>query len=305
LFSQFETAAILTVDGVGDWPTTTYCSGSGPNIQRIESVDYPHSLGLFYSTLTGYLGFEVNEGEYKMMGLAAYGKPRFMDALRQLVHSGPAGQYHLDLKYFNFLQTTCMYTPHLLELLGKPPRQPNEPIEQFHMDLASSAQQVLEEVLLEKIRYLHARVPTEALCMAGGVALNVVANSRCLREGPFKHLFVQPAAGDAGGAVGAAAVAQVRLTGCRPVRPLRNAYLGPRNEPDAVYRLLQGTSAVFDDYRGREPALLSAAAGYLVDGKVVGWCQGRCEFGPRALGNRSILADPRRPEMRGRINASV
>jgi carbamoyltransferase len=304
-FSGFSDAAILTVDGVGDWPTTTYNSATGERIERLEAVDYPHSLGLFYSTLTGYLGFEVNEGEYKVMGLAPYGQPRYLDKVSKLILPGPGGQYRLDLRYFDFRRTDRMYTPELVDLLGRPARKPEEPLEPFHMDLARSVQLALEEVLLEKVRYLHQRAPSEQLCLAGGVALNVVANSRCLREGPFKRLFVQPAAGDAGGALGAAAVAGVRLGAPRPGGPLRHVYLGPDNSTEAVHRLLKSTTAPFGDFRGRQTELLGRVVDALIQGKVIGWCQGRCEFGPRALGARSILADPRRPEMRDRINASV
>lgn len=304
-FSGFDDAAVLTVDGVGDWPTTTYNAARGATIDRIESVDFPHSLGLFYSAVTSYLGFEVNEGEYKIMGLAPYGSPRYVEQLSGLIERRAGGQYALDMQYFGFLREDCMYSEKWIELLGHRPREEGEEVEQFHMDVARSAQIVLEEVLLSKVRYLHSRVPSDNLCMAGGVALNIVANGRCLREGPFKKLFVQPAAGDAGGALGAAAVAQVRLTGERPREQMKHAYLGPRNTSESVHRLLKSTPAVFEDYRGREPQMLERVAENLAAGKVIAWCQGRCEFGPRALGARSILADPRRPEMRDRINASV
>lgn len=303
-FSGFDEAAILTVDGVGDWPTTTYSAAKGPSIRRIESVDFPHSLGLFYSTITGYLGFEVNEGEYKIMGLAPYGTARYADKIRKLIQLGPGGQYSLDMRYFGFLQGDCMYSPELIELLGRDPREPESELEQFHMDVARSAQAVLEEVMLEKVKYLHTQVPTDALCMAGGVALNVVANGRCLREGPFKKLFVQPAAGDAGGALGCAAMAHVRLTGERP-EPMKDVYLGPRPSVEGIHRMLKSTPAEFSDYRGREEEMLERVVDTLVEGGVVAWYHGRAEFGPRALGHRSILADPRRPDMRDRINALV
>lgn len=304
--SGFDQAAILTVDGVGDWPTTTYSRASGLTIDRFETVDFPDSLGLFYSTVTGYLGFEVNEGEYKIMGLAPYGQAVYADALRQLVQIGPAGQYRLDMKYFRYLHEDRMYSPELAALLGRPPREPESPIEQFHRDVARSAQVVLEEVLLEKVRYLHEQAPSENLCLAGGVALNVVANARILKEGPFKRLFVQPAAGDAGGSVGAAASVYVQSTGQLPIkRPLRSVFLGPRTSTEDVYRILKGSTAPFEDFRNHEPELLNCVVKHLGAGKVVGWFQGRSEFGPRALGARSILADPRLPEMRDRINASV
>jgi carbamoyltransferase len=305
-FSGFDEAAILTVDGVGDWPTTTYGSARGAQIGRFEQVDFPDSLGFLYSAITGYLGFEVNEGEYKVMGLAPYGEPRYVDAMRRLITSTSDGQYRLNMEYFAFLNEESMYSAELVALLGQPPREPESEILQFHMDVARSVQVVLEEILLEKVRYLHSKVPSENLCMAGGVALNVVANRRCLAEGPFKRLFVQPAAGDAGCSVGAAAMAHVRRTGEAPVkRRLEQVYLGPASAADDVYQMLAATSAEFLDLRGREDALLRYTVDRLLEGKVIGWAQGRMEFGPRALGSRSILADPRVPEMRDRINALV
>lgn len=305
-FSGFDEAAILTADGVGDWPTTTYGAGCGHRIDRFEQVDFPDSLGLFYSAITGYLGFEVNEGEYKVMGLAPYGEPRYVVQIRELIDVRPGGQYRLNMRYFGFLTGESMYSPELVTLLGHPPRLPESEIGQFHMDVARSTQTVLEEVLLEKIRYLHDKVPSKNLCMAGGVALNVVANSRCLNEGPFSRLFVQPAAGDAGGSVGAAAMAHVNLTGKRPGRErLRHVYLGPSSSGDEVHSLLRNTSARYRDFRGREDELIAYVARRLASGKVVGWLHGRMEFGPRALGARSILADPRGANTRDRINELV
>lgn len=305
-FSGFEEAAILTVDGVGDWATTTYGHAKGPHIERLEQVDFPDSLGFFYSAITGYLGFEVNEGEYKVMGLAPYGEPEYADQIRKLIEVTSEGQYRLNMKYFGFLTEDCMYTQELVDLLGQPPREPESELTQYHMDVAQSAQVVLEEIMLEKTRYLHSKVPSDNLCMAGGVALNVVANGRCLREGPFKRLFVQPAAGDAGGSVGAAAVAYVRMTGEQPpVKALEHVYLGPANSKSDAYKVLKASLARFQDFRDQEDELISYTADRLIEGKVIGWSQGRMEFGPRALGARSIIADPRRPEMRDRINALV
>jgi carbamoyltransferase len=305
-FSGFDDAAILTVDGVGDWATTTYGWGKGPHIERFEQVDFPDSLGFFYSAITGYLGFEVNEGEYKVMGLAPYGEPEYADKIRKLVEVTSEGQYRLNMKYFGFLTEDCMYTQELIDLLGQPPRDPESELTQYHMDVARSAQVVLEGIMLEKTRYLHSKYPSENLCMAGGVALNVVANGKCLREGPFKRLFVQPAAGDAGGSVGAAALAHARVTGEPPqVKQLEHVYLGPANSVSEAYRFLKVSSAKFEDFRGKEDELIRFTVDRLVEGKVIGWSQGRMEFGPRALGGRSILADPRRPEMRDRINALV
>ena len=305
-FSGFDEAAIMTVDGVGDWATTTYGSGKGSKIERFEQVDFPDSLGFFYSAITGYLGFEVNEGEYKVMGLAPYGEPVYADKIRKLIEVTSEGQYRLNMKYFGFLTEDCMYTQELIDLLGQPPRVPESELTQFHMDVARSAQVVLEEIMLEKTRYLHTKVPSENLCMAGGVSLNVVANGRCLREGPYKRLFVQPAAGDAGGSVGAAAMAHVRMTGHSPeVKQLEHVYLGPANSVSEAYNLLRASLAEFKDFRGKEKDLINYTVDRLLEGNVVGWSQGRMEFGPRALGARSILADPRRPEMRDRINALV
>ncbi|MBO7941825.1 carbamoyltransferase, partial [Streptomyces sp. S9] len=198
-------AAVLTVDGVGEWATTSYCVGAGKELTLFEEVAFPDSLGLFYSTITSFLGLKVNSGEYKVMGLAPYGKEIYVDRLKQLIQAGENGQYRLDMRYFDFLRTSRMYSDALIELMGIAPRVPESDIDQVHMDIAKSLQVVLEEILLDKVRYLHGKVPSKNLCMAGGVALNCVANGKILREGPFENLFVQPAAGDAGSALGAAA----------------------------------------------------------------------------------------------------
>jgi carbamoyltransferase len=304
-YSGFPDAAILTVDGVGEWATTTYGRGAGAAIELFEEVVFPHSLGLLYSTLTGYLGFRVNSGEYKVMGLAPYGEPRYVDALRQLITSGPGGQYQLDPQYFDFLTGERMYSDRLCELLGADARAPGAPIEQFHKDVARSLQLVLEEILLEKVHYLAQRVRSRNLCMAGGVALNCVANGRLLREGPFRRLFVQPAAGDAGSALGAAALAWLKRSGGEAIAPLTNVYLGPRYSGDEVARLIAGAGIAALDFRAREAELLEAVVDRLVAGQVIGWFQGAMEFGPRALGARSLLADPRDPGMRERLNRLV
>lgn len=305
-FSGFDEAAILTVDGVGEWPTTTYSAASGAAINRFAQIDFPDSLGLFYSAVTGYLGFEVNEGEYKVMGLAPYGEAKHVSAMRELVVDEPDGAYHLNLDYFAFMREDKMFSDKLCGLLGAPPRQHGTAITQFHMDVARSAQVVLEEILLAKVRYLHKHVPSKNLCMAGGVALNVVANARCLEEGPFENLFVQPAAGDAGGSLGAAAVAHVRRTNGRPDHGrLQHVYLGPRNSSAEVWNILNASGVRFSDYRNSEDGLVEDIATRLIAGQVIAWVYGRMEFGPRALGARSILADPRRPDMKDRINALV
>jgi carbamoyltransferase len=305
-YSGFNESAVFTVDGVGEWATTAYGLANGDGISIFEEVDFPDSLGLLYSTITNYLGFSVNDGEYKVMGLAPYGKPVLMDHMHKLLQSLKGGQFQLNLEYFDFTRTDRMYSERLLELFGHPARQRESEIEPFHVDVARSLQATLEEILVEKATYLHRVSNSENLCMAGGVALNCVANSKILRNTAFKRLFVQPAAGDAGGALGAAALAHVRITGARPLStPLEDAYLGPGCEHSDVTRLLRAAAMHYEDHQGEEGSLVAAVAERLASGKVIGWCQGRMEFGPRALGARSILADPRDHGMRDRINALV
>ena len=305
-FSGFDEAAVLTVDGVGEWATTTYGAGAGHELRILEEVRFPDSLGLFYSALTDFLGFQVLSDEYKVMGLAPYGEPRFQDPLRKLVRSGARGQYSLDPAYFDFTQAQRMFTDALPALLGVPQRVRESAIEQVHKDIAKSLQLVLEEVLLEKVHHLHGLAPSDNLCLAGGVALNCVANRRIRTSGPFKNVFVQPASGDSGSALGAAALAHVELTGRRPTRDrLPNVYLGPAYSANEANTVLAAAGIEAVDYRGRESDLLEAVVDFLVAGKVVGWFHGRMEFGPRALGARSILADPRDAGMRDRLNALV
>ena len=305
-FSGFAEAAILTVDGVGEWTTTSYGRGAADDIELFEEVAFPDSVGLFYSTITSYLGFRVNSDEYKVMGLAPYGEPRHVDKLRQLVISGPGGQYRLDLAYFDFMSGTRMYSQRLCELLGQPARDRGAALTAFHQDIARSAQVVLEEVLLDKARYLAARVGSKHLCMAGGVALNCVANARILRDGPFERLFVQPAAGDAGGCLGAAALAHRKRCGSRHTdRRLAHVFLGPGPSPGEVATLVAAAGVPAIDYRDREPELIAAVVDRLEGGQVIGWFQGRMEFGPRALGARSILANPLTPGIRDRLNLLI
>lgn len=305
-FSGFQESAILTVDGVGEWATTTYGMGSGHTIDIFEEVQFPDSLGLLYSTITSYLGFDVNEGEYKVMGLAPYGKPIYKNKIKALILDHENGQYRLNMDYFAFLSGKKMFSEALIDLLGRPARRENDELSDFDKDIAKSLQVVLEEILMSKAAYLHKKTNTGNLCMAGGVALNCVANGHLLRNGPFSQLFVQPAANDAGGAIGAAAMAHVRLTGTRPEKKrLAHVYLGPSYSSKAVNKLLQATSIRFRDYRGNRDGLLKDTAHRLADQKVIGWFQGKMEFGPRSLGGRSILADPRNTDMRDRINAMV
>jgi carbamoyltransferase len=305
LFSGLTDAAVLTVDGVGEWATTTYSRASGPEIELLAKVEFPHSLGLLYSALTSYLGFEVNDGEGKVMGLAPYGEPVYLDALRRLVDNEDEGPgFELDLDYFDFLRGRRMYSAKLCELLGHPPRRPGEPLDEFHQHVARSTQELLEEILLSKVRYLARRATSRNLCLAGGVALNCVANGRLLRESPFERLFVQPASGDAGGCLGAAALASVAAGGGAP-RPLKHVFLGPSWTDGSITGILDSAGIGHRDFSGREDDLVRETAKRLARGEILGWFQGRMEFGPRALGARSILADPADAEARARLNTII
>ena len=303
-FSGWEDAAVMIVDAVGEWATTSYGRATAAGIDLFEEVRFPHSLGLFYSAITSYLGFDVNDAEYKVMGLAPYGQPAYATEMRRLIEVLPGGQFRLDLKYFDFLGGARMFSQELCTLFGRPPRQPESELDQFTRDVARSAQVVLEEVLLEKAAWLHQQTRSPRLCMAGGVALNCVANGRILREGPFDELFVQPAASDAGAALGAATLAHRRLTGESPRQRMRHVQLGPSFSTGEIRSLL-AASGVPVEIHPDHAALVDAVAARLARGEVVGWFHGQMEFGPRALGSRSILADPRDPAMRDRVNAFV
>jgi carbamoyltransferase len=304
-FSGWDAAALLTVDAVGEWATTSYGRGTATDIELFEEVRFPHSLGLFYSAITSYLGFDVNDAEYKVMGLAPYGQAAYVEQMRRLIEVLPGGQFRLNLEYFDFLGGARMFSEELCKLFGRPPREPESELDQFARDVARSAQVVLEEVLVAKATWLHQQTGSSRLCMAGGVALNCVANRRILRDGPFDELFVQPAASDAGAALGAATIAYRRLTGhAPPRRRLPHVLLGPSYSTNAIQTLLAGTG-VRTEVLTDEAALVDRVAERLSRGEVVGWFQGAMEFGPRALGSRSILADPRHPAMRDRVNAFV
>ncbi|UPK71688.1 carbamoyltransferase [Chitinophaga filiformis] len=303
-YSGYDHAAILTVDGVGEWATTTYGIGKGAKLELFEEVSFPDSLGLLYSTITSYLGFSVNSGEYKVMGLAPYGKPLYVDKIRQLIRNGEAGQYELNMEYFDFLKGEKMYSEALPALFGLAPRKKETAILPVHEDIAVSLQVVLEEILIEKARYLYEKTGAENLCMAGGVALNCVANGKILKNSPFKQLFVQPAAGDAGCALGAAALAHTDLSGEGMTSQLEHVYLGPSYGAAEIRKLLSATSLRYTQHPD-ENELVKQVAQRLAEGKVIGWFHGRMEFGPRSLGARSILADPRGADMRDRINAMV
>jgi carbamoyltransferase len=307
--SPFEEALVLTVDGVGEWSTTTAGLGRGNRVDILKEIHFPHSLGLFYSAFTSYIGFRVNSGEYKLMGLAPYGEPRFRDVIRDnLIDLKPDGSFRLDLSYFNYCTGLTMTNAKFDRLFGMPPRDEREPLTQIHMDIAASAQVVLEEAMLLLTRGLAAEYPQRNLCLAGGVALNCVANGKILRDGKFDQIWVQPAAGDAGGALGAALVAyHYQTTDARKPKAgdgMSGAYLGPSYGEEDIRQRLTAEGACFEVVDD-ESALLERTAQALADGRAVGWFQGRMEFGPRALGNRSILADPRNREMQRTLNLKV
>jgi carbamoyltransferase len=307
--SPFKAAAILTLDGVGEWTTTSWGVGRGNAIELREEIRFPHSLGLLYSAFTYYAGFRVNSGEYKLMGLAPYGRPVFASLIREhLIEVRDDGSYRLDMRYFNYCQGLTMTNARFHRLFGGPPRRPDSPVTQRDMDLAASVQVVIEEVILKTARHVHAKTGMKNLCLAGGVALNCVANGKLLREGPFENLWIQPAAGDAGGALGAALYGWYQILGNmrtpRPRDAQHGSYLGPEFNDGQVRTQLDKCGAVYRHYNS-EHGLTEAMAEELANGKIVGHFAGRAEFGPRALGHRSILGDPRDPEMQSRMNLAV
>jgi carbamoyltransferase len=304
--SPFNEAAILTVDGVGEWATTTIGIGRGSEIKMLEEVRFPHSLGLLYSAFTDYCGFRINSGEYKLMGLAPYGEPKYADAIRtHLLESKPDGSFRLNLDYFDFLGGTTMTNERFHRLFDGSPRRAEETIEQRHMDVARSIQLVCEEVMLRLARHARELTGCPNLCLAGGVALNCVANGQLLRENIFDRLWIQPAASDAGSALGAA-LATWHSTEARTPNggdSMRGALLGPEYSDSEIEATLNEHQAVYR--RCSDDELLDATVKLLADEKVVGWFQGRMEFGPRALGNRSILGDARSPRMQSVMNLKV
>ena len=309
--SPFEEAAILTVDGVGEWATTTLGAGHGSRIELLQELRFPHSLGLLYSAFTAYCRFRVNSGEYKLMGLAPYGEPRFVQAIYDhLLDLKPDGSFWLNLDYFHFLRGFQMTNDRFHRLFKGPPRSPEAPLEQRHADVAASIQTVTNEVMLRLARQVRTVTGQKNLCLAGGVALNCVANGLILREGIFDRLWIQPAAGDAGGALGAALAVwhnhpASAATARVPAQPdaMQGAFLGPEFSDAEIKAALDAHQAVYQQLP--EEALLDQTVALLRQEKVVGWFQGRMEFGPRALGNRSILGDPRSPRMQSVMNLKV
>jgi carbamoyltransferase len=306
--SPFERAAVLCLDGVGEWATTSAWLGEGNDLQPLWEIRFPHSLGLLYSAFTYFTGFKVNSGEYKLMGLAPYGEPRYADLIRKhLIDIKDDGTFHMQMRYFNYANGLRMTSRAFERLFGGPPRRPESPVTQREMDLASSIQVVTEEIVLRLARTLQRELKVDHLCLAGGVALNCVANGRLQREGPFEQIWIQPAAGDAGGALGAALSAWHQYldqprSGSSQDR-MQGAYLGPRfsNAEIASFldRIGARSSFLVDE------ALMERVAELLEDGKVVGWFQGRMEFGPRALGGRSIIGDPRSSQMQSVMNLKI
>ena len=308
--SPFEEAAILTVDGVGEWATTTVGIGRGNDLKILRELRFPHSLGLLYSAFTAYCGFRINSGEYKLMGLAPYGEPRFVDTIyKHLVEVKEDGSLKLNLEYFSFLRDLRMTNTQFDALFGGPPRPPETPVEQRHMDVARSIQVVTEQIMLKLARHARELTGQRNLCLAGGVALNCVANGIIQREKIFDRIWIQPAAGDAGGALGAAlAVWHLRKDNPQPrtvQQPdaMQGAFLGPEFSDDEIEAVLKQHGAVYQ--RLTEPELLTRVTDLLANEKVVGWVQGRMEFGPRALGHRSILGDPRSHRMQSVLNLKV
>ena len=307
--SPFEEAAILTMDGVGEWATASIGAGSGNDVNVTRELHWPDSLGLLYSAFTYYTGFKVNSGEYKVMGLAPYGEPKYVaKILDELMELRDDGSFTLNQKYFNYLGGLTMTSPAFDDLFGGPARKPETQISQREMDLARSVQDACEEVVMRMARAAHSETGLTNLCLAGGVALNCVANGRILREGPFEKLWIQPAAGDAGGALGVAQLIWHRhlgnprqLNGKRDA--MRGAYLGPSFSPDEIEQSLDKFGAVYKQLDRED--LIDQAARLLADANVVGWFNGRMEFGPRALGSRSILGDPRSPEMQTKMNLKI
>ncbi|MFM7103030.1 MAG: carbamoyltransferase, partial [Verrucomicrobiota bacterium] len=307
--SPFPEAAILTIDGVGEWTTTSYGRGQGNRIELEAEQQFPHSLGLLYSAFTQYAGFKVNSGEYKLMGLAPYGEPRYVEVIRrELVDLKEDGSFRLNLRYFDYPVGLRMIHRRFEDLFGGPARRPESALTQRDMDVARSIQEVTGEILFRMARQVRRVTGMRRLCLAGGVALNCVANGRLLREGLFDDLWIQPAAGDAGGALGAALLAwhqylgHPRAADGRRDRQ-RGSYLGPAFSPDAIRRFLEERAIPHVELP--EAEVPDRVAGLLAEGKVVGWFSGRMEFGPRALGSRSILGDPRSPAMQETMNLKI
>jgi len=307
--SPFEEAVVLTLDGVGEWVTTSLAIGRGNKLKIVKEIHFPHSLGLLYSAFTYYTGFRVNSGEYKVMGLAPYGEPKYAKLiLDNIIDVKEDGSYRLDQRYFNYCTGLTMTNDKFAKLFGRPARVPEDKLEQFHMDIAASVQAVTEEIVLKLAKSLADETGIRNICLAGGVALNCVANGKLERSGYFDNVWIQPAAGDAGGALGAAqALAHLHHDLPRTVHPqdnMRGSYLGCAYSDDEIRTRLEELGANFTEHRSTD-AMINETAEVLANEQVVGWFQGRMEFGPRALGGRSILGDPRSPKMQKNLNLKI
>ena len=308
--SPFDEAAILTVDGVGEWTTASFGTAHDTTIKLTNDIRWPHSVGLFYSAFTYFLGFKVNEGEYKLMGLSAYGKPKYYDLIMEnLVDVKNDGSIHLNMKYFSFTYDKVMTNQKFSDLFGIPPRKEDSKAEQIHYDIAASAQLVLEDILLKMVNHVHKKTGMTNLCFGGGVALNGVANYRILKEGPFENLHIPPSPGDGGSAVGCAQYLYYchdknkRMMEDNVERIKNNIFVGPSHSNDEIKSFLDINKI---DYKFLETnSLLQTVAKLIVEGNVVGWYQGKMEWGPRALGNRSIIADPRNAKMKDILNEKI
>ena len=303
LVSPYKEAAIVTVDGVGEWATSTICKGEGNDIQILKETRFPHSLGLLYSAYTYYLGFKVNSAEYKVMGLAPYGEPKYMDQVLETIKYNEDGSFKMNMDYFAYDYGLEMTNGKFEKLFGQRKREPESKLEQFHKDVAMSVQRVVEEIVLRMVRHAHELTGSNNLCMAGGVALNCVANGRVVKETPYKDVFIQPAAGDAGGAVGVAAYIYHSVLGKERTWQWQHAYLGPEYSADEIRTYLDANGIVYQEFD--EDGMLDATVQAMTDQKTIGWFQGRMEFGPRALGARSIIADARNPENKSVVNLKI
>jgi len=309
--SPFEEAAILTIDGVGEWSTTSFGVARNNVVKLTKDIRWPHSLGLFYSAFTYFLGFQVNEGEYKLMGLASYGKPRYYDLiLDKLIDVKEDGSIHLNMRYFAFTYDKVMTNNSFAELFGISRREKDDKFEQIHFDIGASVQKVLEDILLKMVNHVYENFPLKNLCLGGGVALNGVANQRILKEGPFDHVHIPPSPGDAGSAVGCAQYVYYMFeNNLRKVeeneskRIIENVYVGPEYSNDEIRKFLDYEKILYEEFS--RPELLEKTAKLISEGNIVGWYQGKMEWGPRALGCRSILADPRRAEMKDILNEKI
>ncbi len=305
LVSPFEEAAIISADGVGEWNTTGWGVGKGCEIEILKEINFPHSVGLLFSAITAYLGFRVNDAEWKVMGLAPYGKPTYLDKFREVVDLKPDGSFRLNMEYFTHTYSTNrMFSRKWEELFGQPQRPKETELDDFHRDIAHSGQKMVEEIMVAMGKQVRKETGMENVCLAGGVGLNCVANWRILQECGFKNIFIQPAAGDSGGALGTAFYIYNTVLKNPRTYVMRHAYLGPSFTDEEIKASLDNDGAKYTQFDSEE-AMIAQTAQWIADGKVIAWFQGRLEFGPRALGSRSLLADPRSNKMKDIINAKV